>query len=66
MIEEIDQPLSVGMPVNIELKHASAIEVADILNALLAAAGGGGRGIQAPDEGLTGIDFDSAGGGGYA
>ncbi len=64
MIEEIDQPLSVGMPVNIELKHASAIEVADILNALLAAAGGGGRGIQAPDEGLTGIDFDSAGGGG--
>ena len=64
MIEEIDQPLSVGMPINIELKHASAIEVADILNALLAAAGGGGRGIQAPDEGLTGIDFESAGGGG--
>ena len=64
MIDEIDQPLSVGMPVNIELKHASAIEVADILNALLAAAGGGGRGIQAPDEGLTGIDFDNAGGGG--
>ncbi|MAH66453.1 MAG: hypothetical protein CMJ27_08700 [Phycisphaerae bacterium] len=64
MIDEIDQPLSVGMPTNIELKHASAIEVADILNALLAAAGGGGRGIQAPDEGLTGIDFDNAGGGG--
>lgn len=63
MIEEIDQPLSVGMPVNIELKHASAIEVADILNALLGAAGGGGRGIQAPDEGLTGINFESAGGG---
>jgi type II secretion system protein D len=63
MIEEIDQPLSVGMPVNVELKHASAIEVADILNALLGAAGGGGRGIQAPDEGLTGINFESAGGG---
>ena len=63
MIDEIDQPLSVGMPVNVELKHASAIEVADILNALLGAAGGGGRGIQAPDEGLTGINFESAGGG---
>ena len=63
MIDEIDQTLSVGMPVNVELKHASAIEVADILNALLGAAGGGGRGIQAPDEGLTGINFESAGGG---
>jgi type II secretion system protein D len=63
MIDDIDQPLSVGMPVNVELKHASAIEVADILNALLGAAGGGGRGIQAPDEGLTGINFESAGGG---
>ena len=61
MIEEIDQPLSVGMPVNIELKYASAIEVSDILNALLAQSGGGGRGIQAPEEGLGGINFESAG-----
>jgi general secretion pathway protein D len=64
MINEIDQPLSVGMPVNIELKHASAIEVADILNALLAQSGGGGRGIQAPQEGLGGINFETAGTGG--
>ena len=64
MISEIDQPLSVGMPVNVELKHASAIEVADILNALLAQSGGGGRGIQAPQEGLGGINFETAGTGG--
>ena len=63
MISQIDQPLSVGMPVNVELKYASAIDVADILNTLLAQAGGGGRGIRLPEEGLSGIDFSSAGGG---
>lgn len=59
MIERIDQPLSVGMPVNIELKHASAIEVAEILNALLASAGASSS-ISAPEEGLTGVDFSVA------
>ena len=63
MVDQIDQPLSVGLPVNIELKHASAIDIADILNTLLAQAGGGGRGIRLPEEGLSGIDFASAGGG---
>ncbi|MEE2972023.1 MAG: secretin N-terminal domain-containing protein [Planctomycetota bacterium] len=63
MIEQIDQPLSVGLPVNVELKHASAIDVADILNTLLAQAGGGGRGIRLPEEGLSGINFADAGGG---
>lgn len=63
MIEQIDQPLSVGLPVNVELKYASAIDVADILNTLLAQAGGGGRGIRLPEEGLSGIDFAGAGGG---
>ena len=56
MIDKIDQPLSVGMPVNIELKHASAIDLAEILNSLLA-AGGSSSSISAPDEGLTGVDF---------
>jgi type II secretory pathway component GspD/PulD (secretin) len=56
MIDRIDQPLSVGMPVNIELKHASAIDLAEILNSLLA-AGGSSSSISAPDEGLTGVDF---------
>lgn len=59
MIERIDQPLIVGMPVNIELKHASAIEVAEILNALLSA--GGSASLSAPDEGLSGIDFAAGG-----
>ena len=59
MIDRIDQPLSVGMPVNVELKHASAIEVAEILNALLSA--GGNATLSAPDEGLSGIDFSAGG-----
>lgn len=61
MIERIDMPLSVGMPINVELKHASAISVAEILNALLANSGAT-TSINAPDEGLSGIDFDAAGG----
>ena len=60
MIEKIDMPLSVGMPINIELKHASAIGIAEILNALLAEAGGSAS-ISAPDEGLSGINFDVGG-----
>ncbi|MEE2681511.1 MAG: secretin N-terminal domain-containing protein, partial [Planctomycetota bacterium] len=60
MIEKIDMPLSVGMPINIELKHASAVGIAEILNALLAEAGGSAS-ISAPDEGLSGINFDVAG-----
>jgi len=63
MIERIDQPLSVGMPVNIELKHASAIDLAEILNSLLA-AGGASSSITAPAEGLTGVDFSVGSGDG--
>jgi general secretion pathway protein D len=63
MIERIDQPLSVGMPVNIELKHASAIDLAEILNSLLA-AGGSSSSISAPAEGLTGVDFSVGSGDG--
>ncbi|MFM8732653.1 MAG: hypothetical protein ACKOGJ_09125, partial [Phycisphaerales bacterium] len=36
LIAQIDQPLEAGMPLNIPLKHASAVEMAEILNALLA------------------------------
>jgi general secretion pathway protein D len=61
MIMKIDEPLTVGMPVNIELKHASAIEVAEILNALLASAGSSSS-ISAPEEGLSGVDFGVASG----
>ena len=51
------------MPVNIELKHASAIDLAEILNSLLA-AGGASSSITAPDEGLTGVDFSVGSGDG--
>ena len=61
LIAKIDEPLVVGRPINIELKHASAIDVAEILNALLASAGGGSS-ITAPEEGLTGVDFAAASG----
>ena len=59
LIKDIDQPLKAGLPISVELKHASAVEVAEILNALLAEAGSG-SGIKAPNEGLTGIDFQGA------
>lgn len=64
MVEALDQPLQVGLPVNVPLKYASAIEVSDILNVLLAEGGGQGTGLPRPAEGLTGIDFGTAGGGG--
>jgi type II secretion system protein D len=62
LIESIDQPLQAGLPLQVDLKYASAIQVAEILNALLAEAGTG-TGIRAPQEGLSGIDFQTAGGG---
>ncbi|MBX3354721.1 MAG: hypothetical protein KF724_03370 [Phycisphaeraceae bacterium] len=56
MIADLDQPLRVGLPLNVPLKHANAVEMAEILNALLAPAGADAR-IRAPETGLTGIDF---------
>lgn len=62
LIAEIDRPLQAGMPKNIPLKHASAVELAEILNALLAQSGSTAS-IRAPQEGLSGIDFNVASGG---
>jgi type II secretion system protein D len=62
LVESIDQPLNSGLPMQVDLKHANAVQVAEILNALLAEAGTG-SGIRAPEEGLSGIDFQTAGGG---
>jgi general secretion pathway protein D len=59
LIAQIDQPLEAGMPLNIPLKHASAVELAEILNALLAQSGATAT-IRAPEEGLSGIDFNVA------
>ncbi len=63
LVQQIDQPLQAGMPKNIPLKHASAVELAEILNALLAQSGTSAT-IRAPETGLTGIDVANAGGGG--
>ena len=63
LVKSIDQPLQAGMPRNIPLKHASAVELAEILNALLAQSGTSAT-IRAPESGLTGIDTASAGGAG--
>jgi type II secretion system protein D len=61
MVNALDQPLEVGLPVNVPLKYASAFKLAEIINVLLA-EDGSGSGIEAPSEGLTGIDFNAAGG----
>jgi general secretion pathway protein D len=61
LIEQIDRPLDAGLPRNIPLKHASAVELAEILNALLAQSGSAAT-IRAPEEGLSGIDFNVASG----
>mgnify|MGYP006280124111 CR=1 FL=1 len=57
IIESLDQPTSVGLPFVVELKHASAIELAEQINALLAEPGAGAT-IRAPDEGLTGATLE--------
>ncbi|MSR28529.1 MAG: hypothetical protein EXS03_03005 [Phycisphaerales bacterium] len=59
---QIDTPLSVGMPINVQLKHASAMSLAEIINALLAESGSG-TGISAPEEGVKdpSSSFDAQG-----
>lgn len=52
LIDAIDRPTSVGLPVVVELKHANAVELAQEINVLLAEAGAQ-IGLQAPDTGLT-------------
>ena len=63
LVAQIDQPMDAGLPRNIPLKHASAVELAEILNALLAESGQTAA-ITAPQRGLSGINFDTAGGAG--
>lgn len=60
MVEELDQPLIAGAPQIVELKYASAIEVSEIVNAILAPPGAQAE-ISAPEEGLSGINFETAG-----
>jgi len=60
LVAEIDQPLQVGLPRTVPLKYASAIELAEIINALLAQSGAG-TGITAPEQGLSGLSFAASG-----
>ena len=62
LMRQIDTPLSVGMPKNRQLKHASAVALAEIINALLAESGSG-AGITAPEEGVSdpSSSFDAQG-----
>ncbi len=65
LIEELDQPSDIGLPMLIELKHANAVTLAELLNIQLADGGGGGMSI--PDQGLRGReggDTDGATGSG--
>ena len=63
-IEELDQPFDSGLPVNVPLKHAGAVELSEILNTLLAASGSEGGGMRIQEEGIEGLDnFNSVSGG---
>jgi general secretion pathway protein D len=62
VVASLDQPTSIGLPFVVELKHASAVELAEQLNALLAEAGAGAT-IRAPEEGLTGQSIAEMGSG---
>ena len=65
LIDSLDQPSDIGLPMLIELKHANAVTLAELLNIQLADGGGGGMSI--PDQGLRGReggDTDGATGGG--
>ncbi len=61
LLARIDTPLEAGMPENISLKYASAVDVAQLINILLAESGTGGS-LEAPAEGLN-ADFTSTQGG---
>jgi len=64
-INELDQPFSSGLPVNVPLKHAGAVELSEILNTLLASSGSEGGGLRLPEEGIQGLgsSFNSGLGG---
>ncbi|MFM7261270.1 MAG: secretin N-terminal domain-containing protein, partial [bacterium] len=54
-IKDLDQPFTSGLPVNVPLKHAGAVELSEILNTLLASSGSEGGGLRLPEEGIQGL-----------
>ncbi|MCA9296279.1 MAG: hypothetical protein KC983_07170, partial [Phycisphaerales bacterium] len=70
LVESLDQPSTVALPVVIPLKHANAVELTEQLNVLLASSGSGSLTLERPKSGLSGPQTttfnstDSAGSGG--
>ena len=62
-ITDLDQPFTSGLPVNVPLKHAGAVELSEILNTLLAASGSEGGSLRAPQEGIEGLSSSFQAGG---
>ena len=60
IIEQIDEPTDVGLPVVIALKYANAVELSDEINILLARAGARVS-MPRPDTGLTAEGFSAQG-----
>ncbi|MHC5003913.1 MAG: secretin N-terminal domain-containing protein [Planctomycetota bacterium] len=65
IVDSIDQPTTVGLPIIIELKHAQAVSLADEMNVLLSEAGSSMT-LARPDaglsaEGMTGGDSGGSG-----
>ncbi len=61
IIQEIDQPSSVGVPRIVPLKYARAVELAEELNVLLSKPGANVS-IPRPESGLSGEGFESPSG----
>jgi len=62
IIEKIDRPTDIGMPVVVPLKHANAVELSEELNVLLSDAGSGLT-LPRPQQGLSGQSIGDTGGG---
>jgi general secretion pathway protein D len=60
IVEGLDQPTDVGLPMFIELKHADCVSLADELNTLLQSAGGGST-IARGERGLSGVEIPGEG-----
>jgi type II secretion system protein D len=59
MIDSLDMPSDVGLPIIVELKHADAVSLSEEINALLAAPGVSAT-IERPDRGLSGEGFSES------
>ncbi len=59
IIDSLDQPTEIGLPIIVELKHANAVSLTRELNALLSPPGISAT-IEQPDSGLSGEGFSDS------